>query len=91
MAASVEAIFLMTFVLINQNRISALEDRRSELTLQINLLVEHEVTKLMQLASDMADRFGVTSPAKSELLELAEEVIPETVLDHIEQAHQERS
>ena len=37
-AASVEAIFLSTFVLIRQNRAAALADKRAELELQINLL-----------------------------------------------------
>ena len=36
--ASVEAIFLSTFVLISQNRAAAEADRRSELDLQTNLL-----------------------------------------------------
>src|SRR5690606_11550746 len=47
--ASVEAIFLSTFVLITQNRNAALADRRARLDLQINLLAEHEVTRLISL------------------------------------------
>jgi len=49
MAASVEAIFLSTFILITQNRMSAAADKRAELDLQISLLAEHEVTKLAAL------------------------------------------
>ena len=44
MAASVEAIFLSTFVLISQNRMAA--DKRADLDLQVSLLAEHEVTRL---------------------------------------------
>ncbi|HEV2079692.1 MAG TPA: DUF1003 domain-containing protein, partial [Allosphingosinicella sp.] len=44
MIASVEAIFLSTFVLISQNRMQAAADKRADLDLQINLLSEHEVT-----------------------------------------------
>ena len=49
MVASVEAIFLSTFILIRQNRMSAAADKRAELDLQISLLAEHEVTKLSAL------------------------------------------
>ncbi|HYG36528.1 MAG TPA: DUF1003 domain-containing protein, partial [Clostridia bacterium] len=49
MVASVEAIFLSTFVLISQNRMAALADRRADLDLQVSLLSEHEVTKLITL------------------------------------------
>jgi uncharacterized membrane protein len=45
MVASVEAIFLSTFVLIMQNRLAALADERAELDLQISLLAEHEITR----------------------------------------------
>lgn len=38
MVASVEAIFLSTFVLISQNRTAATADKRADLDLQINLL-----------------------------------------------------
>ena len=47
MMASVEAIFLSTFVLISQNRMAAAADKRADLDLQISLLAEHEVTKLV--------------------------------------------
>jgi uncharacterized membrane protein len=46
MVASVEAIFLSTFVLITQNRMAAQADRRADLDLHISLLAEHEVTQL---------------------------------------------
>ena len=51
MVASVEAIFLSTFILITQNRMSAAADKRAELDLQISLLAEHEVIKLAALSS----------------------------------------
>ena len=51
MVASVEAIFLSTFVLISQNRMAASDAKRAELDLQISLLAEHEITKLVALVS----------------------------------------
>src|SRR3954454_9384201 len=46
MVASVEAIFLSTFVLISQNRMARAADNRADLDLQTSLLAEHEITKL---------------------------------------------
>ena len=43
MEASVEAIFLSTFVLISQNRMMSAAAKQSDLDLQINLLAEHEL------------------------------------------------
>ncbi len=84
MAASVEAIFLSTFILISQNRMTATAQKRAELDLQINLLTEHEVTKLVALLSSVAERLGVKTEADAEVAELKEDVAPETVLDEIE-------
>lgn len=89
MIASVEAIFLSTFVLMNQNRLARVEDRRSELTLQISLLAEHEMTKVVGVVSEIAKHLDVPTPVHSELEELAEEVIPEAVLDEIDRKRPE--
>lgn len=83
--ASVEAIFLSTFVLISQNRMTAAADKRADLDLQINLLAEHEVTKLVALVSAIAAQLGVKSDVDPEVVEeLKQDVAPEVVLDEIE-------
>jgi uncharacterized membrane protein len=87
MMASVEAIFLSTFVLISQNRMSAAADKRADLDLQISLLAEHEVTKLVTLVSAIADRMGVETQVDTELDEIKRDVAPEAVLDKIEAAN----
>ena len=84
MFASVEAIFLSTFVLISQNRMQAAADKRADLDLQISLLAEHEVTKLTSLVSAIADHLRVRTPVDEELHEIAQDVAPEAVLDEIE-------
>ncbi len=84
MAASVEAIFLSTFVLITQNRMSALADKRADLDVQITLLSEHEITRLITLVRAMAGRMGIEESNDPELNELARDVQPEKVLDRIE-------
>jgi uncharacterized membrane protein len=85
MVASVEAIFLSTFVLMSQNRMAAESERRASLDLQINLLAEHEVTKLVTLVSAMAEKMGVECPAPDEIQELKRDVAPEAVLDALEE------
>jgi uncharacterized membrane protein len=84
MVASVEAIFLSTFVLISQNRMAAAADKRADLDLQVSLLAEHEVTKLATLVSGIADRLGVRTEADAEVEEIARDVAPEAVLDELE-------
>src|SRR5215203_1629489 len=59
MVASVEAIFLSTFVLISQNRMAELADKRADLDLQISLLAEHEITRLVTLVSAIAEHLGL--------------------------------
>lgn len=89
MIASVEAIFLSTFVLISQNRMSAAADKRADLDLQVSLLAEHEITKLVTLVSGIADRMGVRTPVDAELGDITRNVAPEAVLDEIEVAEEQ--
>jgi uncharacterized membrane protein len=84
MVASVEAIFLSTFVLISQNRMAAAADKRADLDLQISLLAEHEVTRLVTLVAAIADRMGVETEADADLEEITLDVAPEAVLDELE-------
>jgi uncharacterized membrane protein len=80
----VEAIFLSTFVLISQNRMAALADQRADLDLQISLLAEHEVTRLITLVVAMAERMGVEAAQDPELTELSQDVAPEKVMQKME-------
>jgi uncharacterized membrane protein len=91
MWASVEAIFLSTFVLISQNRMQAAADKRADLDLQISLLAEHEVTKLVKLVSALADHAGLETEVDEELDEITRDVAPEAVLDEIEAKEPDRS
>jgi uncharacterized membrane protein len=87
MVASVEAIFLSTFVLISQNRMAALADRRADLDLQISLLSEHEITRLITLVTAIAERLELEVAQNPELAELAQDVAPEKVMEKME-AHE---
>jgi uncharacterized membrane protein len=88
MVASVEAIFLSTFVLISQNRMMTAADQRADLDLQISLLTEHEVTSLVRMVRQIAERVGVDVPHE-EVAELERNVAPEAVLDAIEQPRED--
>jgi len=85
MFASVEAIFLSTFVLISQNRTAAQADKRATLDLQVNLLAEHEITRLVVLVTEIAKQLNIDAAQNPELQELAKDVHPEQVLTTIEQ------
>lgn len=89
MFASVEAIFLSTFVLITQNRMAALADKRADLDLQVSLLAEHEITQLIVLVTAMAERMGISAAQDPVLAEASKDVLPEKVLDKIEQTQQQ--
>jgi uncharacterized membrane protein len=91
MAASVEAIFLSTFVLISQNRFAADADKRAELDLQISLLTEHEITKIVGLLNHMTAGSAIGPEEQVELEEAASDIAPERVLDKIEETKNQRT
>jgi hypothetical protein len=74
-------------VLISQNRMAAAADKRADLDLQVSLLAEHEVTKLVTVVSGLADRMG--SEADAEVKEIARDVAPEAVRDELEATESE--
>ena len=89
MVASVEAIFLSTFVLISQNRAAVTADARADLDLHIGLLTEHELSKLAGLVARMAERIGL-EPRSADLAEIEEDVQPGRVLDALAMRRDER-
>lgn len=83
--ATMEAIFLSTFVLISQNRQSAIAEKRAHLDLQVSLLTEHEVTQLIGMVEAIASHLGIENHRMPEIEELKRDVRPEVVLDTIDQ------
>ncbi len=77
MVTSVEAIFLSTFILITQNRMALAADRRAELDVQISLLAEAEITKLVEMVSEIADRMNLPAAEQEEVEEMKRQVAPE--------------
>jgi hypothetical protein len=81
MIASVEAIFLSTFVLISQNRMAAAADKRADLDLQINLpRPSIEVTSCRTWCRDPQHLGLHLSPGKRSR-SCKRNVAPEAVLD----------
>ena len=70
MVVSLEAIFLSIFVLMAQKRESAIAELREELSLQVSLRMEQEVTKSLQLVAGLYTRLGYKFAEDAELHEM---------------------
>jgi uncharacterized membrane protein len=81
---SLEAIFLSTFVLVSQNRQAAIAERRAELDLQINLLAEYEVTRILTMVDALAKQRKIKKYDGGELKDLEKDVKPEAVLEELD-------
>lgn len=84
MIVSLEAIFLATFVLISQNRMSKESEHRSDLVMHISILAEHELTLALRMLDAIQDKMGIETERKDELADLETEIKPEDVLAEIE-------
>ena len=82
--ASCEAIFLATFVLIAQNRMSSRADTRNHLDVQVGLLTENETTHILRLVAAMSERMGIDAVKDPEIQELVRTVEPQAMLEQIE-------
>ena len=72
MIVSLEAIFLSTFVLISQNRQALLSDKRAKLDLQVNLIAEQEVTKVLALLAEIHSHLGISDEHDEEVRSMQE-------------------
>ncbi|HNP24414.1 MAG TPA: DUF1003 domain-containing protein [Panacibacter sp.] len=86
--AGVEAIFLTTFVLIGQKHMNAQAEKWAELDLQVSLLTEHELTRVLTLVTKIARAVNVDVDEDREIEELSKDIHPDNVLDTIEKASQ---
>lgn len=89
MVVSLEAIFLSIFVLMAQGRESAIAELREELTLQVNLRMEAEVTKTLQLVAGLYTRLGHKVGDDPELREMLQPLDSQLIeRELVEQIHQ---
>jgi uncharacterized membrane protein len=70
LVVSLEAIFLSIFVLMAQSRESAIAELREEVSLQVVLRMEEEVTKTLQLVAGLYPRLGQQVADDPELREM---------------------
>ena len=73
---SLEAIFLAIFVLMTQSRESRIGGLREELTLQVNLRMEEEITKTLHLVAGLYSRLGLQLADDPELKAMLEPLDP---------------
>jgi uncharacterized membrane protein len=63
-----EAVLLASFILMRQNRMNRRADERDHLMLQVLLLAEKEITKLLEIEMRKSEHSGVLNLAKDEEL-----------------------
>lgn len=79
MIVSLEGVILSTFVLMKQNRMSLRADQRNHLNLQIDLLAEKEVTKILQLLERMSEKMELGIEQDQEVQELSQVTAVDTL------------
>jgi uncharacterized membrane protein len=85
MAVSLEAIFLAIIVLVSQNRASKLDDLRQEVMLQLNVLTEEELTKMMNMLALLLEKQGIDLSDDPELKTMLEPTNVEKIEQSLEQ------
>lgn len=84
---SCEAVLLTTFVLAKQNREGDRIEKRAHLDLQVNLLTEREVTKVLQIVQRLSDRAGMDAPHDAELKGMLEDTAIKSLASHMQDRH----
>jgi uncharacterized membrane protein len=84
MIVSLEAIFLSAFILMSENRQGRLADRRARVNLQVDMIAEREITKLMKLVADIHTHLKIQQPGDLEL----DDMQKATNIEHLTEAAQ---
>jgi uncharacterized membrane protein len=79
---AIEAIFLASFIVMRQGRLSRRSDERDHLILQMLILTEREITAVLGIERQLARRMGVQQVAGDETLE---QLSQDTPIDEITQ------
>ena len=70
MTVSLEAIFLAIFVLMSQNRESKIADLRQEFDLQVNIITEREITKVIHMLAYVMNHLNISYEKDAELRQM---------------------
>jgi uncharacterized membrane protein len=81
-AVSLEAIIVSILVLTSQNRASKVADLREEVQLQVNVLTEEEITRMMWMLVLLLQKNGIPIPDDKRLQEL----LRDTDIENIEKS-----
>ncbi|MFA6301363.1 MAG: DUF1003 domain-containing protein [Candidatus Paceibacterota bacterium] len=84
MIVSLEAIILAIFVLISQNRTAKVDDLREETHLQLNIISEKEITKLMKMLALLLEKQGIDLSQDPELHKMIRPVSEEEIERRLE-------
>ncbi len=84
LAVSLEAIFLSTFVMIQQNRMSFRDEQWARLEFQVNLLTEQETTHTLRLVEAICRQLKIEMPAAEERSDLTRKTSIEEIMKEIQ-------
>ena len=85
MIVSLEAIFLSAFILMSESNQGRLADQRARVNLEVDMITEREVTKLVELVVAIHNYLGIHRPPDHEL----ESMQKTTDIEHLAQVAQE--
>lgn len=90
MIVSLEAIFLAIFVLVAQNRSSTVSSIREEVHLQVNLIAEEEITKILSVLAEVRKAVGIKkedSELEAMLQRIDTNYIEQRIIDQMTRAN----
>lgn len=91
MALSVEAIILAIFILVSQSRQSYVSSLREELHMQVNLIAEEEITKVLKVLAEIREKLGIKEEdpeLESMLQRINTNYIEQSLIEQIQRANQ---
>ena len=89
MVVSLEAIFLSLFVLMAQNRQALRDDRRAKVDLQVNMIAEREITKVLSMLDDVHKSLGLRQQPDPEVTQMDSATHVDDLLDAVESRREE--
>lgn len=84
MIVSLEAIILAIFVLISENRSMKIDDLREETDLQVNLISEKEITKMMKMLELLLEKSGIDLSQDPELKKMLRPISEKRIEESME-------
>ncbi|MBV8937571.1 MAG: DUF1003 domain-containing protein [Alphaproteobacteria bacterium] len=80
---SLEAVLLTAFVLMKQNRMGMVADRRDHLDLQVNLLTEQRATQIIHMLDRLSTRLGIEQHQDEVSRELGKRLAVEHLVEEL--------